>query len=466
MPEHECKSAARQQPFLGASLVALLLAPFAFRVFLIQKFPGLYSWDAFTRLWDAKSLVVRHWLPVPQIPVLIAEALDWNTFAIRVTYAAIAVLGSAALGWFVFKQTNRACGMAAFALVSMLPVFMVFSISPYQEGCLVLFLFGFLCTRELDPEAHPWRRWLEPSLLACACLCRYEAWVFAGIVAIKPMIERRWKDLLPLVPAAIVAALWLVLLPYLDTSNPVAHPDSTSGIQKLLGVSSRNVSEVFDFYMWELMPLGLAMGLLGVIVALHKGGLLGREFLAFGAVICGLAVMRSASSPVTTSRMSLLVSICTATYISIGLVWLTTQVRPSWRRPLFLCLLACLLYPMPFKGYYTVKGNDQIFQQEREAGELLVGQLEQSPPGTRVGVIPRKTRNQWNESMLKPIFATSTKLDPENPQWVFDEETIRRDVHALDYLLWYHYAKRRYEVVDTRLLRTHRVANRSESPES
>ncbi len=466
MPKHECKSAAHQQALLVTSLIALLLAPFAYRVFLIQEFTGLYSWDAFTRLWEAESLVVRHWLPVPQIPVLLAGALDLDTFTIRVTYAAIAVLGSATLGWFVFKQTNRACGMATFVLVSMLPVFTVFSLSPYQEGCFVLFLFGFLCTRELDPETYPWRRWLEPSLLVCACLCRYEAWIFAGIVAIRPMIERRWKDLLPLVPAGIASALWLALLPYLDTRNPLAHPDAAPAVENLLGLSWRNVSEVFGYFTWELMPLGLAIGLLGAIVALCKGGLLGRELLAFCAVILGLAILRSANASGTTSRMSLLFSICTATYISIGLGWLTTQVRSSWRRPLFLCLLAVLLYPMPFKGYYTMKRNNMVFQPERGAADLLLDQLGHSSPEARVGIIPRKTQNKWSDSMLKPIFATSTRLDPENPRWEFDEEAIREDVYSLDYLLWYNYEKRRYELVDTRHLRVYGPNGEVKGPES
>jgi hypothetical protein len=454
----------RPRMLLGVLLSALLLSPFAFRVFLIHKYPGVYSWDALSRLWGAKNLVVRHWLPLPQLPVFFTEAYDWEIATMRMVYAAIGVAGSAVLGWFVYKQTNnRSCGIATFLLVSFMPVFTVFSIVPYQEGFLILFLFGFLCTREFDPETNPWRRSLEPFLLACACLCRYEAWIFAGLIALRPLVERRWKDLLPLVPAAIVMVLWLVILPHLDTNKLVTNPVPTPGIEKLLAVTWEDVSAVSKSCMNEFAQLGLALGLLGALVALRKGGLLGREMLVFGLVLYGLAIMRSANATISTNRMTLLISVCTAIYIPIGLNWLATQVRPTWRHPVFVCLLVYLLYPLPFEGRDYVKRKSLKFESEELAAVLLLDHLQQSPPGARYGFLPRRKKNVLSESIVNAIFANSTQLDPEDPRWVFDEDVIRRDMRSsIDYLLWYHWAKGRYELVDVGLLRERVAKDRAD----
>jgi hypothetical protein len=97
----------RPRMLLGVLLSALLLSPFAFRVFLIHKYPGVYSWDALSRLWGAKNLVVRHWLPLPQLPVFFTEAYDWEIATMRMVYAAIGVAGSAVLGWFVSAPPTR-----------------------------------------------------------------------------------------------------------------------------------------------------------------------------------------------------------------------------------------------------------------------------------------------------------------------------------------------------------------------
>ena len=174
-----------------APWAAVFLAAFAWRTFLIDRFPGLYGFDALTRVWDQHTLFVRHWLPLPQVPVVLVGAAGGGVAFLKAVYALLASLAAAALGYAWSGWSLRA-GIAFGLLLATMPAFVVNSLSAYQEGSLLLFV-GLALGFWPGCEGARGRSFTAIAALSAAELCRYEAWMLAVLLVAGAALRRRYS---------------------------------------------------------------------------------------------------------------------------------------------------------------------------------------------------------------------------------------------------------------------------------
>lgn len=432
--------------------IALGALALVHRLVLIHAFPTLFAWDAFTRLLEPTRLVVRHWMPVPQLPVFLVHAAGGDVDAVRVAYAGVACAALAILGAVVARVHGRGIATASVALVAAVPVFAIHSIVPYQEGALLLFLGAFLWLREPTdaatgrPDAKL-REALAAASLAFACLCRYEAWLFAAIFALRPLLARDVRTLRVFAPSALAIAGWLFFLPGIDGVNPLADPAAavlppTSGPAEV-------AASMFGLVIMGLRPWILVFAAFGLAAALRRNDAFGRELPAFALGCFALALARAVHTGAGNQRMALLVVVIALVYAPIGLAWALERAnlpRPA-RRALFAGATALAVGWYGFLTQNELAHLARAFGYERVVALQLESMIDPTNPDQRIGVVPRPIPNPWGESPLKPIFAHSFRLRPDDPRWVLGAERVRAEEHRLHAILYFDPASGAYGVV-------------------
>jgi hypothetical protein len=183
----------------GLSLIAhclLLAIALAVRIPLILLQRAVFGGDSVLRIARSDELLVGYWLPLPQLLVMAARALHPDPLWTRIAFALVGALAAVALARAVAAVHGTLAGLCAGALLALHPLWAYYSLVPYQEGLTLLFLL-------LGAEALVrGRERMGAVWLGLACLCRYEAWIAAGMAA-----AVRWRR-----PARAVAFLAVPLL--------------------------------------------------------------------------------------------------------------------------------------------------------------------------------------------------------------------------------------------------------------
>jgi len=413
-------------------LVVFLLPLFG-RVWLIGETPALYSWDAFTRLWDTDAFIVRHWLPLPQTPVFVLANLGFEVMDIRLVYAVVGAGAATVFGLAISRIAGTAAGLATALLASSLPIFVKFSIVPYQEGFALLFLATALLA------LHDWEAqgaWLSAlvaaAALACGVLCRYELWGFCGLLCLGFLARRRWRGCLVLVPAVIAGLVWMATAGLRETPSPITSEITRYEIGEFLvrGLESSwgAVRQLAADVLWP----NLLLAVLGAVVAFRRGGRLGREFLFFWLALIGMVVARDINVNGITDRMTLLPSLISVAYVAIGVDYLAKLLLRHSQSLVLLVLAAAVAAQFSFDGYRASVGKSRYSLPELEASQLMLGIVAANIDGQHVIVIPRRIPNKYGEDPIKSIFAHSTRLDPRDDRWIWGRKRIAEEGHKAD----------------------------------
>jgi hypothetical protein len=433
---------------------AVVAAAFLYRAVLIQFFPTVYSWDAFTRILDPTRLLVRHWMPIPQIPIFLTEIAGGDIVSLRLTYAAIGTAGAAMVGWYSLKSQGRWAGLATLSLVATLPTFVIYSLVPYQEGCLVLFLFTFLCVWKLDPSEMSRRAHIVAATsLALACLCRYEAWILAGLFALRPIWERRFRELWIFAPSVFAIGWWLAILRTLDTANPLASPPPID-LLKAVATPLHLALTTLVLSAEGLQYVGLLLAIVGAVVAYRRSGLLGREVLLFWVVLFALSAYRAVHSAHVTERMTMLPVVLATIYLPAGLAFLSNRIAAAVdsqrSATAATVIVAALVLAFSFTTREGLEHQARVYAQEREVALHLEELISTEGPNLRIGIVPRPIRNAWGESTLKTIFGQSMKLRFDDPRWVLGLERVKEEEANLDRILLFDSTTSRYRSLSPR----------------
>jgi len=179
---------------------AVFLLALALRVPLILSYPMVYGGDSVVRLARSNELFLGYWLPLPQALVMLCRALHPDPLWTRLAFAVAGALAAAAMARAVGTVAGSVAGAAAGALMALHPMWAYYSMVPYQEGPTALFLL-------LGADALLRRRTRWGALwIGLACLCRYEAWIAAGLAALAH--RRSPRQALSFV---IAPALWIAV---------------------------------------------------------------------------------------------------------------------------------------------------------------------------------------------------------------------------------------------------------------
>ena len=182
-------------------LLLLFGAALLVRLPLIAAYPAVYGGDSVARLARSDELVLAYQLPLPQLLVFLARAASPDPILARTLFAVVGALVPVALARAMKPSLGLSSALAAGALAALHPLPLYYSLVPYQESLmLVLLLFGAVALQEQ-------REVSAGLLLGLACLCRYEAWIAAGLV----IVARRRRPLRAALVFGAAPLLWLVL---------------------------------------------------------------------------------------------------------------------------------------------------------------------------------------------------------------------------------------------------------------
>lgn len=439
-----------EKPFpIRRTFWSIVAAAFGYRTFLLLYFPTVYSWDAFTRLLDPGRLLVRHWMPIPQVPIYFADLLGADIISVRLSYALIGTAAVALIGAFALRTQGPRAGLITMAIAATLPGFVIYTIVPYQEGVLLFLLFAFLCLFKLDPsEMSPVARSAAAAALGLACLCRYEAWIFAGLFALRPIAKRRVADLWIFAPSVFAIGWWLLILPTLDQTNPMAAPFETpfpESTEAAFAAMTKAIRLGFAGMQW----VGLPLAALGACVAYRRGGLLGREILAFSVLIAALTLFRALYSAQATTRMTVLPLVIATLYVPAGL-GLLSEWKPiphRMRRASEIVVVAALIAAFGYTTYDSLRDTRRRYRDEKSIANYLQKVVSQEAPNVRIGIVPREIKNVWGESSVKAIFGQAMSLRVDDPRWSLGRERVVAERASLGRVLLFDPDTDRYRVV-------------------
>jgi len=163
-------------------LLLLLALGLATRFAMILRYPAVHGSDSVLRLARSDQILIGYWLPLPQVVVYLARALDPDPFWTRAAFALGGALAPVALAAVVARTAGAASGRAAGVLLSMHPFVAYYSTVPYQEAVMLPLLLA------AGQALLAGRERLAGLGLGLACLCRYEAWLAAALAA-----ASRWR---------------------------------------------------------------------------------------------------------------------------------------------------------------------------------------------------------------------------------------------------------------------------------
>ncbi|MEM9174823.1 MAG: glycosyltransferase family 39 protein [Myxococcota bacterium] len=440
---------AERPAWFSLAFWSLLAAALAYRVQLVLAFPTVYSWDAFTRLLDPGRLLVRHWMPIPQLPIYAGDVFGWEITAVRLAYALIGVAAVGLIGAFVVRTQGPREGLVATAVAAVLPGFAVYTIVPYQEGVLLCFLFLFLCLWRADVDTmSATARTVAAVALGLACLSRYEAWIFAGLFALRPIAARRRAALPIFVPALGAIAWWLVTLPSLDQTNPMATPVAAPEAVSL-EVALAALREGAQLGLAGLHWVGLPVAALGAVAAARRGGLLGREVLAFWIGLVALSLARTLHSAEATTRMTVLPLVLATLYLPSGLRTLA-RFRPlpvRVQQAAGVAFVVAMVVASTFAIDDFLEKRRRHYRDERSVALHLLEVTARAPASVRIGLVPKEIDNAWGESAVKAIFGQSMRLRVDDPRFRIGRERVAAERTHLDRVLLYDTETDRYIVV-------------------
>ncbi len=151
--------------------VALLFAVSGRTAFALL-FPTIHGSDATARLANAGSFLLGYQLPLPQIMVMAGKAIQDDPLLVRLIFCAWGGLLAAGLTALLGLALDSRAALFGALLLSFDPLLTYYSIVPYQEPvayALLAWAFYFAASN---------REIFGALIMAAACLCRYEVWLF------------------------------------------------------------------------------------------------------------------------------------------------------------------------------------------------------------------------------------------------------------------------------------------------
>ena len=169
-------------------LLVIFGAGLLLRLWLIWLSPAIYGGDTILRLVYHDRILLAYQLPLFQAFIFAVAWISPDPLWVRVMVSAMGALAGVFFYLLSRELMRPPAATAATVLFVCNPYLLHFSIVPYQEIAMLLFL--------LAGVYFYWRGKLLPAsvLLALACFTRYEAWIVAVVCAadfmLKPLSDK------------------------------------------------------------------------------------------------------------------------------------------------------------------------------------------------------------------------------------------------------------------------------------
>ncbi|SRR5579883_818353 len=172
----------------GAPGILVALIGLALRLALIWRYPLLYDGDAYGRWLDRDHPFDSPWVPLFQVCIYLLTRLADSILAVRLLSAFFGATAALCFWLLLRRAFGPAAAYLGALLLALNPLFVLFSIVPYQEG--LFFTLAFLALwLALAVGAARWR-WLA-LVVGLAALTRYEGWLLAVLLWLLFLWRRR-----------------------------------------------------------------------------------------------------------------------------------------------------------------------------------------------------------------------------------------------------------------------------------
>jgi hypothetical protein len=226
------------------------------RLPLVLAYPGIHGGDSVARLANSHTLVLAYQLPLPQLLVFAARGVDPDPLWTRLVFVLIGSLAPVAMAAAVAAGASGSAGRAAGVLLALHPLIAYYSLVPYQESPMLLFLLAGAAALLRGRDG------IAAIALGLACLCRYEAWIAAGLA----VIARRKRPARALLLFGSAPALWVLAWQGLSPAGTyVLDLDPAAGRLARLPFLLDKLRE----YSGDLL---IAISLPGAVLALRRPG--------------------------------------------------------------------------------------------------------------------------------------------------------------------------------------------------
>jgi hypothetical protein len=242
--------------------VFVTLVALALRLTLVLRYPLLYDIDAYGRFTNRAHPFNTPWTPLFQVVIYLLTRVADSILAVRLLSAFFGATAALAFWLLLRRAFGAPVAYLGALLLALDPLFVTFSVVPYQEGLFLTLAFLALWLA-LAPDKI---RWLT-LVLGLAGLTRYEGWLLALLIWLL-LLWRRWRaDSLTWRYAAgsALALAWAPLL-WIGVNRNVS-PVGIETLTPTLDPASLLAVLGEEWPAWQLR-----LGLVGGMVAL--GGLL------------------------------------------------------------------------------------------------------------------------------------------------------------------------------------------------
>ena len=259
--------------------LALVLIAAGLRLKLLLHYPLLYDGDAYGRWLGRNQPFQSPWVPLFQLCIFALTRLADTIFATQLLAVCFGVTAVLAFWLLLYRAFGAAIAFLAALALALHPLFIVFTIVPYQEG-LFLTLACLAIWLALLPGEPRWL-WLA-LVMGLAALTRYEGWLLALLLWLLLLWRRRKAGALGwrFAAGSALALAWASLL-WIAVQRNVS-PDGFQTLAPTLNPSSL-LTTLSDLWpAWNLQ-----LGFVGSILAL--GGFIWLGWRArCGSALAGL----------------------------------------------------------------------------------------------------------------------------------------------------------------------------------
>lgn len=426
---------------------------FLFRAILILLFPQIYSWDGFRRLWNYEHIWVRHWLPLLQVLIFLFLKTFHSTFGLRFFLASIAGLTCGSSYLLGQKLFNHRVGLIFATLLVFYPLFVSWSIVPYQEALFLLFIFmGLFFYLSNNPSS----KYLAAIFISLSCLTRYEGWILCGILIFHMTLREKKYDkkyIFCLIYFLSGISVLLFVKHVLQIEPVIGGPLNNTPFNERYNVLiSSNFLSVLNILRMHLIKyicfaiqlmgiLPFCFSIVGLFLIIEEKHDFKIYFIIYMLSLILVTAMRGLGGAFT-NRMLVFPTVFLLFPMALCLskIWaIVDHIKSNFKLGIVITLIIVALFA--HRAVLTVRNMSSTFIKEYNIAKFI----ETLDPNSKILICPRPVKDVWGESTISAIIGNS--VDLKINQNIFSNDMLSqedlRDINhfiekqGIDYLISY-----------------------------
>lgn len=358
---------------------------------------------------------------------------------------------------------NQKTGVIWATLLAFSPLFVRYSIVPYQEALFLFLIFIGIYFYLLD---KPSASYLSSLFISLSCLTRYEGWILCGIIIADLLTRNRYKynkkERLVFLLCFIIGIFIWICIKFLFQGDPIiGGPLHNTALINDKAQTFKNLSAIITYFLLKIKIsisyIAVFIGVpfvffmcLGVFFIVKDKYDFKFQLITYTLMLLVLSLLRSLGG-VFTDRMILfpISFLLIPIAITLSKIWdFANKFKPNFKYGTIIMLLIIIWYAP--KAVISVRQASNSFAPEYGVAKFL----ENLDPKSKTLIYPRQSNNIWGESLISAIIGNSINLKINHNIFSFDmlPKKYKEDINKfkkeknIDYIVSfyngkYHFAK-------------------------